>query len=570
MKFLLLLNALFTASASLCAQAFPRYSIIIHEIYPDPSPSVGLPSAEFVELRNRSSETVNLKNWKLSDGSSSAAITADIFLAPDSLIILCAASNVAHWSPYGRALGVSNFPSLNNEGDQLMLLAPDNSTVHALTYSLGWYRNAVKELGGWTLEMINPSYPCSGSDNWTASNAPNGGTPGKMNSPHIPVADLLPPLPLHSVTIDPQHVLLHFNEPLDSTNVHHFSRFSIEPSLAIDSVQLVPPFFASVRIALSAALRPDTTYTFILRELTDCAGNKMTASATIPMGIPAPAQKGDIIFNELLFDPKPGKYDFAELYNRSKRIIDLSELYIGNRTVTGGILQPIAISRIPRYIFPGTYFALTENAEALTGDYPDADRWLMLEPTGLPSMPDDKGGITLATASGTLIDGLAYDASWHFPLLTDTEGVSLERIDPLGETQEPNNWTSAASLQGFATPTRKNSQLHNIRQKNTQVYLEPSVFSPDNDGINDLLGIHYSTNAPGHLMQIKVFDIQGRQVANPIPQATLPQRGTVWWNGVNSSQNPLPPGNYIVWVEMLHPGGKVSHFKFTAALCRRT
>lgn len=74
-------------------------------------------------------------------------------------------------------------------------------------------------------------------------------------------------------------------------------------------------------------------------------------------------------------------------------------------------------------------------------------------------MPDDAGVIIFSNQQGVAIDSLKYSAKWHFPLLHDVEGVSLERIQFKGNTNDASNWHSAASTVGFATPTYTNSQL---------------------------------------------------------------------------------------------------------------
>ena len=44
------------------------YDVIIDEIFPDPNPPVGLPLFKFLELKNVSAFSINLKDWKLVDG----------------------------------------------------------------------------------------------------------------------------------------------------------------------------------------------------------------------------------------------------------------------------------------------------------------------------------------------------------------------------------------------------------------------------------------------------------------------------------------------------------------------
>ncbi|RYF81402.1 MAG: lamin tail domain-containing protein, partial [Chitinophagaceae bacterium] len=177
----LLLLALLASLGSFCQTAGP-YQIVITEIMADPSPVVALPNAEYIEIKNVSATAFNLAGWKISDASSTATIATSLVLQPDSLVILCANSNVAAFSVYGRTIGVTSFPSLDNDGDLLTLRSSQNKVIHSVSYSTGWYGNEAKKDGGWSLEMIDPKNPCGGKDNWKASLNNLGGTPGKTNS----------------------------------------------------------------------------------------------------------------------------------------------------------------------------------------------------------------------------------------------------------------------------------------------------------------------------------------------------------------------------------------------------
>ena len=62
--------------------AFPvsKKDVIVSEFMADPSPVVGLPEAEFIELHNRSANPINLNGWKLSDGGNPATLPTYILM----------------------------------------------------------------------------------------------------------------------------------------------------------------------------------------------------------------------------------------------------------------------------------------------------------------------------------------------------------------------------------------------------------------------------------------------------------------------------------------------------------
>ena len=107
-----------------------RFDVLITELMADPTPSVGLPPSEYVELRNVSQQAYNLVGWKLSDGSGTATINQQLLLQPDSFVILCATGAAASFTGLGRTAGLSNFPSLDNEGDLLVLRSAGGMVVH--------------------------------------------------------------------------------------------------------------------------------------------------------------------------------------------------------------------------------------------------------------------------------------------------------------------------------------------------------------------------------------------------------------------------------------------------------
>ena len=63
--------------------------IVINEIFADPTPQIGLPAGEFIEIYNASNNVFDIDGWYISDGSSNKSLGSHI-LIPGEHLILCA------------------------------------------------------------------------------------------------------------------------------------------------------------------------------------------------------------------------------------------------------------------------------------------------------------------------------------------------------------------------------------------------------------------------------------------------------------------------------------------------
>ncbi len=141
-------------------------------------------------------------------------------------------------------------------------------------------------------------------------------------------------------------------------------------------------------------------YLISVQQIGDCSGNEIGQNNNCKAGIPEKALSGDIIFNEILFNPPPYGYDYLELYNRSSRIIDCSELFLAGRNLDGHLKDPLALVNEERIFFPGEYLLLTENPGWILQNYPKAEKEHILSLSTLPSMPDDQGKVVLLNVQG--------------------------------------------------------------------------------------------------------------------------------------------------------------------------
>jgi hypothetical protein len=550
------------------AQIAARYDMVITEIMADPTPVVGLPNAEYIEIKNVSSTPFNLSGWKLSDATSTATISTSFLLQPDSIVILCGTSNAAAFSVYGRTIGVASFPSLDNDGDVLTLRSPQNKIIHAIAYSSDWYGNEAKKDGGWSLEMIDTKNPCGGKDNWKASVNNLGGTPGKINSVNGTNADATPPQLKRAYALDSLNVVLIFSEPLDSLSGATVSNYALN-GIVVTSATTVSPLFNTVQLKLTTPLQPSIVYTIVATNLTDCKGNSIGAYNKTKIGLPQTPAANDVVINEILFNPKSPGSDYVEIYNRSKKIIDASKLYVANRSGGGTVASLKKISNESLLLLPEDYLVVTEDAAVLKQQYFVKNEDALLQLSSLPSFPDDKGSVVLIDINGTIVDEVAYNKDWHFGLIDNDEGVALERIDPAAASQNKSNWHSAATSVGYGTPTYKNSQYKQTADVTATIEISPKLFSPDNDGRDDIATISYRVEEPGYVANVFIFDAAGRLVRQLVKNDLLALKGSWTWDGLGENRNKLPIGTYVVFTEIFNLQGKKKSFKLAIVLARQ-
>src|SRR6187455_202289 len=312
-----------------------RYDVVIDEIMADQTPQIGLPSNEWIELKNVSSNPINLQNWRIGDATGQSGPMSNFVLQPDSFVIVCTGSAVAAMQTYGRVISVTSFPSLDNDGDQLYLKSNTGLTIHAVNYSLSWYQNAVKSDGGWTLEMIDTKNPCSGINNWKASTDARGGSPGIKNSVDAVNNDQSVPSIKNAYTIDNFNIIIVFDEPVDSLKGATVANYSIDGGLSIQSAVAISPLFDKVQLRLTTAMQSNTIYTITVNNVTDCKNNSIGTRNKAKIGLPVDAAVMEMVINEILFNPKSGASDYIEFYNRSNKILDASKLYVANRNSSG-------------------------------------------------------------------------------------------------------------------------------------------------------------------------------------------------------------------------------------------
>ena len=155
--------------------------LIFTEIMADPSPVIGsLPDGEWVEIYNTSNHPIDLGGLQLVENGATADILPSYQILPNSYVVICDDAFAGDFLIAGivNVATLSTFPSLTNAGEAIRLKDAAGVILDSVFYSSDWYQDAVKEDGGWSLELVNPNLTCRGGENWKASNNPNGASAG--------------------------------------------------------------------------------------------------------------------------------------------------------------------------------------------------------------------------------------------------------------------------------------------------------------------------------------------------------------------------------------------------------
>jgi hypothetical protein len=548
-------------SDTVLSSAVAEHSVLFNEIYFEPA-AAGIPSVEFVELVNRTTDTVWTEGWRISDGSAEARLPVRSFIPPHGFIVFCSSTNLSLWQGWTGVTGTAGFPGLNNDvGDELILTARNGMVIDRVTFNDGSYHDDTKTGGGWTIERIDTGFVCQNADNWGASRDPDGGTPGRSNSIAGSFHDHEAPWISAAWLPDSFTLRVTFSERMGSLRAEDVLVTAAGGTPYVpDRLTMLDEF--SAELSFVGPL-PERVFIRPRGTMSDCPGNAADTLHFLEVATASVPVSGEVILNELLFESAEGTSDFIEVLNRSPRAIDLQGVSVvetdANLSIPSGPGHPLTTDH--ELIFPGEVKAWTRNVRTLREAFPVHDKYRIGSMADLPDFNAEEGGVVLLSMAGDTLDKMSYSRQWHYPLLTDTRGISLERMHAAGISTDRTVWHSAATLVGGATPGRKNSQSYETTGGNGELQAIPRIISPDNDGIRDVLMVRYRFPDAGRLLAATVFSEAGRQISIPVDHELAGAEGIFTWDGTDESGLPVPGGRYVLFVETISMSGSVRHYK---------
>jgi hypothetical protein len=492
-------------------------------------------------------------------------VLLEAWIQPSEFFLFAPENQASELNEYGRVIPLKNWPTLLNSGDQLWLKDDRGSEIDMISYATGSWGGSEFAGGGYSLEVANPFYACEQSDLLKASIDPLRGTPGRQNS----VFDLspdgsLPALNLFEFTSS-KSLLLTFSNPIlagfDQSN------FKFEPSLGIDSVFHLSS--KQIQILVSEGFVLNKIYHLSINGITDCSGNEYIQAEALLLVLPIQAQIGDVLINELLFNPKTGSPKFVELVNVTENYMEVKDWMLANLDDSGEIDQVKKISEASVIIPPQGFLAITTNVDQLKLDFPKSGYGQIMQLSALPSYPIAGQTVVLLDSAGEAADSFSYSEDLHHPLLRDPKGVSLERLSTDSPASLSANWHSASAIEEYATPGRRNSQVILGEFEGELIQIEPEVFDPEGSNGNTFTTIKYELDQAGWIGNFRVYSTAGQLMQVLAQNEMLGTSGLFTWSGTDSQGRVVRPGYYVLLVELYDLSGQIRTIRKTMVVATK-
>ena len=545
-----------------------EYDIVINEIMHDPSPQIELPDWEYVELYNTTDFPINIKDWKFINGNTELSINENVEIQADDYLILCHNDAVDELSNFGKCHPFPSF-QITNSGTKLTLMDKNENYISSIDFDISWHDSHYKKDGGWSLEQIDAHNPCAGKYNWGSSTCNEGGTPGRSNS--IKNENIIIPKIDYVNPVSNNIIELYFNQNMNVETLQNIENYFIkEMQIHPYEVYISSDEKNHIELIFNQEFEEGRLYTLNINNVRNCKDISLENEINVVFGIPSEIENNDVIINEILFNPISPGVEYVELYNRSDKVIDLSKIMIG--TIKESFPNPAdtivkELISTGRILLPKSYCLVSTDSEIVKYQYDsNSDEFLDIE--SLPSLPNEEGHIIICSKSRNIIDETFYSEKMHYDLLVETQGVSLERISSENPSTDKNNWHSASYDVNYGTPGYKNSMTTDVIEidDNNEINIVPEIFSPDNDGFDDICNIYYDLNENGYTINIKIFNSKGRLVNNLLNNSLTNKEGFVSWNGCDEDNHLLDPGIYIIQAEIFDMKGFVKRIRKAAVL----
>jgi hypothetical protein len=439
-----------------------RNDIVINEIMYAPNS----PEPEWIEIYNRSSKIINLKNYKIADNSDTVVVMkSSATLNPGEYFVNASDTTLKRYYNVLSALVTASLPSLNNTGDKLILIDSLNRTIDSLQYFPAWGGS-----NGKSLERVSFDQSSIDSSNWRTSQSKYKATPGYINSISqksfdIQITDIIfnPAFPFFG-----DNVLVSAKLKNKGTSPADIG-IKLWEDANLDSLpNLIVASLGGLKVLPGDSLV--TQFNFSLSDLRTTRGflvnavfvqDQDTSNNYFYKRILPGYPPSTVLINEVMYSPINGEPEWVEIFNNSNDLINLK-----NWSVTDVLTTPATVKVSDDiFISQKSFFVLAKDTTLHLYHRVIPSKVIKVN---LPVLNNDVDGVVIKDNRGLTIDLVKYSSEWG-----GTGGRSLERISLSVPSNLSGNWNSATDLE-LSTPGRINS----ITPKQFDLSIAEITFTP--------------------------------------------------------------------------------------------
>ena len=526
--------------------------LVINEIYPAPT----YQNIEWIELYNNSHSEINLNDLWINDLKTSKQID-HLQIKPYSYCILCkdTLEYFQYWSKADSCIYKEvSLPGLNNDTDVIVFRNSDSLVLDSIFYEFDI------EMKGYSLEKVNPDFAGEYNEIFFYSMSPDSCTPGEWNSISNGINDVY----LNYAHYDNGIAIVLKNNLKFSAKLNDIEFWVDKDNDGIFSAE---EKIKNINLS-DDTLNDSLIYTIdkqIIIECTDFLGSiyfKAEIKAENDIDNSNNIIIGNIInnfdidalkFNELLPNPDDGNAEFVELYNSSNYKISPNDLMIKdfssdtninfiNFFYPSPIIEPMSLAVI---IWDSTFY---EKFPELIGNN------MVKYYSSSLNLNINNELIYLYNAKDEVLDSLHYSMSWYNG--DSQKNRSLEKINPVLQSDEKNSWALSAASKG-ATPLQVNSMFQEEIQSG-ELTATPNPFAPNGINNDNFCIIHYELPFENVKIDADIYTENAVKVKTLADNFYSTGNNELIWDGTNDEGYKLDIGQYILVFKYIDSQGNTN------------
>ena len=486
--------------------------------------------SEFFELVTDTA--LSFFGWSISDNSKVGRLLPEFTVSEKDYIVIAADSNIVSLAnPKMHFIVPTSFPALNNNGDGIFIYDMTGHIIDSLVYDSDTWPVSSEV----STEKQRPAFLSNTANHWTQTPDSIAMTPGYPNVTMWQNIDgnVLQNSIFHSPLYPSPNTPFQMEIGIANSGVLPFAG---KISILENSVELTSGNFSTIQSRDTSLVQIDipgiTSGIHPLEIQLDIDGDENSrndwAYDTVKVSYPF----GVVLLNEFLSQPNIDQTEFMEIY--SPQPLELNGWTISDRSKVQKSIPDILVSQ-NQYLVLAQDSTIYQHVEMNASIIAMNQNW--------PTLNNSSDGIFIYDMTGQVIDSLVYSDNW--PILA---GRSTEKFRPDYISNDSSRWALTVDANAM-TPGKQNSIFYESLAESGWIDLAPNSFSPDGDGMDDVLNIRYQLPFEQAAITINIFDATGRKISTPYWNRASSQEGLLYWNGLRSNGKPARIGIYILKFE---------------------